>query len=105
MINDKAGIVVKELFEPILFRYQIGWKNATKVSDFIFDCCDFLSYNFYKIISKRGGSYIDSPSRIKTKTTTVNATNKSDNKYFSIHSNTRIKSWKDQKKLRKNIES
>ena len=34
MINDKADEVVKELFESILNRYQIGLKTSMKNSDF-----------------------------------------------------------------------
>ena len=63
-----------------------------KGSNFIFDCYDFLSYNCQKVIPNCGGSYIDSPIRIKTKTTTTNPINRSSNKYFLIHYNTRIKS-------------
>ena len=38
-----------------------------KRSEFIFDSLDLLHYNICKINLNRGGSYIDSPKRLKNK--------------------------------------
>ena len=36
MIYEKADEVMKELFQSLLNRYQIGWETAMISSDFIF---------------------------------------------------------------------
>ena len=36
--HDKADEVIKELFQSLLSRYQIGLEKLIKGSDFIFDC-------------------------------------------------------------------
>ena len=41
-------------------------------SEFIFDSVDALYYNLNKVSLSRGGSYIDSPKRLKTKKATIN---------------------------------
>ena len=46
-----------------------------KGNDFIFDCANVLYYKRHKINLKRGESYIDSPSWIKTKKATINPIN------------------------------
>ena len=61
MPYDNANEVVDKLFESLLSRYQIGLEISVKGSDFIFDSVQLLYFKFYKIIFKRGGSYIDSP--------------------------------------------
>ena len=38
MINDKAEEVIKELFQSLLSRYQIGLETSMKGSEFVFDC-------------------------------------------------------------------
>ena len=50
-----------------------------KGSEFAFDSVDLLYYKLHKISMNRGGSYIDSPSWIKNKKSTINPQNK-DNK-------------------------
>ena len=52
-----------------------------KGSNFIFDSVDLLYYKFYKISLNRGGSYIDSPDRLKNKKAIINPKNK-DNECF-----------------------
>ena len=54
MIYDKADEVIKELFESLLHRYQIGLKTSMKGSDFIFDCVNFLDYKCHKINLNHG---------------------------------------------------
>ena len=36
MIYDKADEVIKDIFELIIFRYQIGLETLMKCTDFIF---------------------------------------------------------------------
>ena len=50
-------------------------------SNFVFESIDLLYYGLHKISLNRGGSYIDSPSRIKNKNATINPPNK-DNECF-----------------------
>ena len=66
MINDKEVKVIKEFFQWLLSRYQIGLETSIKGSDFIFDCVYLLYYKCHKINFKWGGSYIDSPGWTKT---------------------------------------
>ena len=76
--HDKADDVIEELFESILFRYQIGLETSTKVSEFVFDCVHLLYYICHKLNPNRGGSYIDSPSWMKNKKSAINPINKKD---------------------------
>ena len=48
MINNKADEVIEELFQSILFRYQIGLETSMTFSDFIFDCVHLLYFNVVK---------------------------------------------------------
>ena len=53
-----------------------------KYSEFVFDFGRLLYYKCQKIIPNHGGPYIDSLDWIKNEKTTINPTNKKDNKYF-----------------------
>ena len=65
MINDKAEKVIKELFQSLLSRYQIGLETSMKGSGFVFDCVLSIYIKCHKINPNRGRSYIDSPDWIK----------------------------------------
>ena len=67
MINGKSDQVIEELFESLLFRYQIGLDTTMKDSSFIFDYVNLLYYECHKINPNCSGSYIDSPDWIKNK--------------------------------------
>ena len=41
-------------------------------SEFIFDSINLLYYHLQRISLKRGGSYLDSPKRLKNKKATIN---------------------------------
>ena len=43
-----------------------------KGSEFVFDSFDLLYYKLHKISINHGGSYIDSPKRLKNKKATIN---------------------------------
>ena len=92
MTNEKADEVIEELFQSLLSRYQIGLETSMKGSDFIFDCVHLLIHKCHKINYKCGRSYIDIPDRIKNERPTINPINKKDNKCFSIHCNSHVKS-------------
>ena len=49
MINDRVDKVIKELFEMLLSRYQIGLETLTRSSDFIFDYIDSWYCKCHKI--------------------------------------------------------
>ena len=65
MINDKPDEVIKELFQSLLYRYQVGLETSMIGGEFVFDCVQLLYYKCHKISPNRGGSYIDSPNWIK----------------------------------------
>ena len=48
MINDKADKVTEELFQSLLFRYQVRLETSMGGSDFIFDCVHLLRYKCHK---------------------------------------------------------
>ena len=66
MIHDKVDEIIKELFQPPLCKYKIGFETSIKGSDFIFGCVNLLQYRCHKINFKLGASYIDSPDWKKT---------------------------------------
>ena len=49
MINDEPDEVIEELFQSLLFMYQIGLKTSLRGCDFIFDCVQLLYYKCHKI--------------------------------------------------------
>ena len=55
MINDIVDKVIKEGFELLLSRYQIGLKTLIRVGDFIFDYVYSLYYKCHKTNLNRSG--------------------------------------------------
>ena len=55
-IYDKVDELTKELFESLLYRYQIGSETSVKSSDFVFDCVHLLYYICHKINPIHGES-------------------------------------------------
>ena len=72
MPGSDANEVIEELFKSFLQRYQEGLQEKMRGSELEFDGVDLLYYDFNKISSNRGGSYIDSPEWIKNKKSTIN---------------------------------
>ena len=66
MINDEADEVIKELFDSLKNRYQNNLESM-KGSEFVLDYVLLLYCKCHKINPNRGGSYTDSPDRIKNK--------------------------------------
>ena len=65
MIGTETDVIINELFESFLTKYQEGLEAKMKGSDFVFDSVDLLFYDLHKISLNRGVSYIDSPDWIK----------------------------------------
>ena len=62
--ND-ANEVVDELFDSLRSRYQNNLERTITGSIFTFDSVQLLDCKCHKINFRRGGSYTDSPERIK----------------------------------------
>ena len=73
--------VIKLLFESFLQKYEENLQEKMKGSDFEFDGVNFLYFGFSKKSIYRGGSYIDSPTWLKDKKSTINPGN-NDHKCF-----------------------
>ena len=58
MTYDKANEVIKELFESLLSRYQIGSETLMKGSNIVFNLIQLLYYKCHNTNFKCGGSYI-----------------------------------------------
>ena len=56
-----ANHVIDKLFKSPRSRYQENLETSLKGSDFIFSSVEVMYYKCYKVISKHGGSFIDSP--------------------------------------------
>ena len=54
MIDDKADEVIKEHFESLLSRWQIGLETTMKGNNFNLDCIDLLHYKCHKINLNHG---------------------------------------------------
>ena len=67
MIYYKVDEIIKQLSEPLLFRYQSGLETSMKVSNFIFDCVHLLYYKCHKINANCSESNTNSPGWIKNK--------------------------------------
>ena len=65
-------------FFSFLQKYQEGLEESMRESEFAYDGVDTLYYNLNKVSLSRGGSYIDSPKRLKNKKATINPKNKDD---------------------------
>ena len=64
MISDEANEIIRKRFDSLKNRYQNN-SQSVRGSKFVFDYVRLLHYKFHKINFNRGGSYIDSPFRIK----------------------------------------
>ena len=58
---DDANEFIEELFESLLWIYQIGLETTMTGSDFIFDSVNLMYSKCHKGKFKGGGSNIDSP--------------------------------------------
>ena len=75
MSGDDTNEIIKLLFESFLQRFEENLQIKMRRSEFEFDVINFLDYNFNKTSIYRGGSYINSPKRLKDKKSTINPKN------------------------------
>ena len=61
MTYDKTDKVIKERFEPLVSRYQIGLETSMSDCDFLFDYVHLLYCKCHTINLNCGGSNPDSP--------------------------------------------
>ena len=55
MNHIKADVVIEEVFDSLLNRYQTVLETSMKGSDIIFDCDNLLHHKFHKTNFRRGG--------------------------------------------------
>ena len=60
MTGFDIEVLIEELFESLLHRYQVRFEQSMKDSEFVFDYVDGLLNKCHKTSISRGGSYIDS---------------------------------------------
>ena len=82
VINDKAGDVIEEHFQSLLYRWEIGLETLMKDSRVIFDHLHLLYYKSHKINPSLAVSYVNSPDTMKNEKATINPINKNGNKCF-----------------------
>ena len=82
MMGSDTNEIVKELFESIIKKYQELMEYSTKNSGLILEGVELMNYDINKITINRGGSYIKSPTWLKSKECTINPQNKYDNNCF-----------------------
>ena len=75
-------MIIKNLVESLLQKYQEGLEKSIKGSKFVFGSVDLLCYKLHKISLNRGGSYRDSPEWLKNKKATINPKNINHDKCF-----------------------
>ena len=78
MMGGETDEIIEELFKSFLQKYQEGLEESMRGSEFVYDSVDALYYNLNKVISSRGGSYIDSSKWLKNKKATINSKNNDD---------------------------
>ena len=64
MIGNETPKIIRELFEPLLQRYQKELEQSMRRSEFFYNI-NLLCYKLHKISLNRKGSYIDSPKWLK----------------------------------------
>ena len=72
MSRSETEEIVEKLFRSLLQRYQHNLNEKMRGSDFIFNGVNYLLYDFNRVSISKGGSYIESPKRLKGKKCTVN---------------------------------
>ena len=81
MSGSETEEIVEKLFRSLLQRYQDNLNEKMRGSDFKFNVVNYLFYDFNRVRTRKGGSYIESPKWLKDKKCTVNQKN-NDNKCF-----------------------
>ena len=81
MMGANTNEIIRNVFNSLLRRYQVGLQESMRGSEFVFDYVESLNYIFHKIDMKRSESYIETPDWIKKKKATINV-KKDDDKCF-----------------------
>ena len=72
--GNKTEKLIDELFQSLLQNFQKDLEESMRGSNFYFDSVDLLYYHLQKTsLNRKGGSYIDSPERLKKKKSTLTA--------------------------------
>ena len=79
MIGSETDGIIEDLLESFLQKYQEGFEESMRGSEFVYDSVNVLYYNLNKVSLSRGGSYIE---WLKNKEATINPQNKKDDKCF-----------------------
>ena len=79
--GSNTNNIIKELLESFLHNYQEELKIISG-SKFIFESADLMDYKLYKVLLRRGGSYIKSPEWLFYKGATINPRNENDDEYL-----------------------
>ena len=72
MMGIETDDIINDLYKSFLEKYQKGLETKMKGSHFVFESVNLLCYSLRRISLNRGGSYIDSPERLKNKRATIN---------------------------------
>ena len=75
---DDNHDIIDQLFESLLKKYEENLQINMRRTEFEFDGANFLYYDSNKTSINRGGSYIDSPKRLKDKKSIINPKNNDD---------------------------
>ena len=65
-MGSETGEIIDELFESFFEKYQKG-EESMRGSKFVRNSIGLFYYHLQRINLKRGGSYVDSPKRLKNK--------------------------------------
>ena len=77
-LGNGTSNIINELIKSFLSNYQKEEQKLRKGSNYTFESVDILGIHFHNIKLKRGSSYIDSPTWIKSEKTTINSKNTKD---------------------------
>ena len=55
-MGDETDEIIEELFKSLLQRYQEGFKESMRGSEFVFNSVGLLHYKLHRISLNRGGS-------------------------------------------------
>ena len=81
MMGANTNEIIRNVFNSLLRRCQVGLQKSMRGSEFVFDYVESLNYIFHKIDMKRSESYTETPDWIKKKKAIINV-KKDDEKCF-----------------------
>ena len=100
MVGSETNVIIIDLFESFLQKYQEGLEESMRGSEFVYDSVDVLCYNLNKVSLSRGGSYTDSPKWLKNKEATINPQIKIDDRCFQYAVTDCFQSYTTKNKLK-----